>query len=684
MPRLNSSSRYAIALAVPVLMVALGGPLVAETIGIRTAEHEGFTRIVVDFDDRPAWRLGRLPQGYGFRGDDPDIEYDTSGIYRRISRNRLSELTPDGNGGFDLVLGCNCSISTIEVPNGWLVIDISQSAPTDDNPYEVALSGEPAVGGSNLPATLPPREMRLFPGLLTDALDPDAPGAERRRRSAATREYLRARIVPDRTVDDGGAGIDTGTSLRAPLDRLAGLANISVVDPIAGVGRGGAEDDETVCIDPDRLDVAMWGDPDSADRGLGDARMSLVDTGGRPDPEAFAALARSYVYLSFGAEAETLLRTAPDDTPDRELLLTIAGIVDGRGTDEPGLLADQADCPGPVGMWAALAIPPEQWKGLDGGAVSAAFSPLPSHLRHHLGPLLVGRFVTAGDEETARLVRNAMRRDPGSVHRAPALELARLDEMDGDVDRAAAAMADVAVSNRPDADAALIALVSGRIQREQIIGEDLLGQLEERAYAARGTSGAGTLAATRVRALRNNGSTGDAMRLLEAQSEPGPLSGEQASELYTALYSDIATLPDDAEFLTLTMPRLDRIAQQTSVRVAIGARLAALGLADQARQALGSDAAVPGPDERLARAEIAILEKRLEVAKSYLAGMDDPATEELRARISRIEGMDRMPVAESPVDIVQATPVPSVLGNGREVLGNAQDMRRRLAELLAE
>ncbi len=671
-------------LTVAAVIAVIAGPIAAETVKIRTAEHEGFTRIVVDFDDRPSWRLGRLPVGYGFRSADSSIEYDTSGIYRRIARDRLSELIPDGDGGFDLIVGCDCGLSTIEVANGWLVIDISQVPPSDSNPHEVSLEEEPSINSIAFSPVMMEKEVQLIPGLLTDALNPYAPGAERRRRSAATREYLQARIAPGRTgredlSDDGSEG-----SPATPLDRLAGIANISVVDPIAGHERNTTDEGGSSCIAPDRIDVTTWGDQASLDQGLGQARTALVDAGGQPDANAFATLARRYIYLSFGAEATTVLRGAPEDTPDRTLLISLAGLVDGLAPAESEVFADQVACPGPVGLWAALAVPPLDWKGMDGRAVAMAFSALPPHLRHHLGPMLIGRFVMAKDDETARLIRNAIRRDPESVHLAPALEVARLDEKDGDVVRAAAAMADVAISNSPDADSALVSLVSGRIDRGQLIGDDLLEQLEERGYAARGTARAGLLAATRIRALRNNGLTGDAIRILESDIEIEQMSDGQVRELQTALYSDIAALSDDAEFLTLIMPRLDIVSEQAFSRVAIGARLAALGLPDQAREALGTDAPVPGPDERKVRAEIAILENRLEVAKSYLVGLDDSSAQELSARISRVEALGRVAVPEDPDDVTQDLAEVGILGAGRELLGDAQDTRRRLVDLLGE
>ena len=44
--------------------VATNGTAVAQTVRVRTGEHENFTRIVIDFTKRPNWQVGQVNQHY--------------------------------------------------------------------------------------------------------------------------------------------------------------------------------------------------------------------------------------------------------------------------------------------------------------------------------------------------------------------------------------------------------------------------------------------------------------------------------------------------------------------------------------------------------------------------------------------------------------------------------------------
>lgn len=164
--------RVAITLAILWLAQAAS----AETVLVRTAEHDGFTRVVVDFTERPAWTLGRVGDAYELRTEGAEISYDLSDIYRRIYRRRLVSIEPAAPGDLRLVTGCECSLKTALRRNGGLIIDIAEIPPTADNIHEASLpdrqapAAPPAAPRLTLPLSIPPVAPDVLPLLADDSI----------------------------------------------------------------------------------------------------------------------------------------------------------------------------------------------------------------------------------------------------------------------------------------------------------------------------------------------------------------------------------------------------------------------------------------------------------------------------------------------------------------------------------
>ena len=54
-----------------LFLLSLALPALAETASIRSGEHDGFTRLVVELPSASGWTLGRTPMGYGFLAGRP-------------------------------------------------------------------------------------------------------------------------------------------------------------------------------------------------------------------------------------------------------------------------------------------------------------------------------------------------------------------------------------------------------------------------------------------------------------------------------------------------------------------------------------------------------------------------------------------------------------------------------------
>lgn len=97
---------------------------------VRTGEHPGFTRLVVEDPSIRSWQLGRSAEGYRLRLTPTARAFALSRAFRAITRKRLASLAMAGNGDLDVGLGCACHIEAFEIRPGVIVLDIRDGPPS--------------------------------------------------------------------------------------------------------------------------------------------------------------------------------------------------------------------------------------------------------------------------------------------------------------------------------------------------------------------------------------------------------------------------------------------------------------------------------------------------------------------------------------------------------------------------
>ncbi|MCW3782039.1 hypothetical protein OM960_10570 [Defluviimonas sp. CAU 1641] len=240
---------------IAILTGAGVSPSFAEMIRVRSGEHTGFTRIVVDVGAPSGWELGRDGSGYILRVSGLDVTFDATDVFRRITRTRLATLALDATPGvLRFGIGCACHATATADGNGNIIVDIADGPPAAGSPFE-----------SQLTPTVPPRQ------------DKKAAEPIRTRSYPATRD--RAQDV-EKTID------------LAPLwrgDNLSGLASRGVPDQVHGKHRQ--------MPDTGRTDVG----------GSGDAKLHMYT-----DPSVAEAQERLLLQLSRAA-AQGLVEVAPTE-----------------------------------------------------------------------------------------------------------------------------------------------------------------------------------------------------------------------------------------------------------------------------------------------------------------------------------------------------------------------------------
>jgi hypothetical protein len=151
-------------------------PAMAAPAKVRSGEHEGFSRLVIEGGAQGEWRLRRTSEGYVFRSADPDARYDIARVFDLIPRRRIADLHGDSGGGLELVVSCDCHAMAFATSQKSLVIDVLDGPPDEGSPFEradrspegkaddviAAIQAPPSVNPFAFPAVTPDAHLDLY------------------------------------------------------------------------------------------------------------------------------------------------------------------------------------------------------------------------------------------------------------------------------------------------------------------------------------------------------------------------------------------------------------------------------------------------------------------------------------------------------------------------------------------
>ena len=388
------------------------------------------------------------------------------------------------------------------------------------------------------------------------------------------------------------------------------------------------------CLSAEHFDIASWGVPPTDGADLSVYRAGLLGEFDKANSDHVLGLVRNYIYLTFGAEAIAVARRYEADLRRPDLLIMMGEIMDHGESSLPAAVVEQMACQGPVALWAALAQPElAPAADIDRGAVIKSFSALPLHLRRHLGPGLSRKFLDIGDVATANALRDAVARAPGNHGAGFDLLEARLDRSNGDATRADDRLDEIINADGPIAPEALLSLIEARAATGAPIDARLRELATSMAYEHRGTDMGATLLGLAIETEARAARFDEAFVLLEEARATYGADAAGTKALYETFLIELAEAGDDATFLTHAVSEIEQIqALPASVRRVVAGRLLDLGFAGSARISLSHPNEIPGPEDRVLFARVALLEGQAGVAMGYLAGLDDPAAVRLRAR----------------------------------------------------
>ncbi len=620
-----------------VLALFAALPAGAEVARVTGGEHADFTRLVVEAKGLGDWRFGRSADGYELASGPAVTGYDVTEAFRKIPRDRITALWRDPDSGrLRFSLACACHAVAFEFRPGIVVIDIRSGPPADGSAFEAALdqppAGDDAARAVAADAPVPKSEGAYdWRAVARDrpVADPQLPLPTGEVSLDPLRDALLAQIsrgAAEGVVEvaeggpapkEGGNRVDDGPWSRISLGEMPGLK--------AGADRdlfGSLTADGRSCSPDKDLDLASWGLPGPIPAQIGLGRSGMLTEFDAPVPQAVLRAVRFHIHLGFGAEARQYLRFLGEDaTGQAALLAAMAGIVDEETvTDSP--FDGQESCDTATALWATLARRDRPaLPRTNGAAVARSFSALPPHLRRYLGPPLVDTFLAAGDEPTARIIRDAILRLPAEGSPEVALMEARYHLAGGQEDKAGAIAAGVMADGGASGPEATAVLVEAAFRGTRQLDPKVPLALDAFLRDARGTLQESRLLRARVLAAAMTSDYATAFALLD-----------RAPETFADLWSLAAEAASDDLFLDQAAQQAVKhppLAEATARKLA--ERLLALGFPDLALQWLGPVDAKADEALRLLAARARLSLRDAPAVLVLLTGINSSEAAHLRA-----------------------------------------------------
>ncbi|WP_321367256.1 hypothetical protein [uncultured Celeribacter sp.] len=676
-----------------LMLASLPHGVVAEVINVRSGEHAGFSRLVMQFSPDVTWEFGRVDGQYELRTNQKDTTFETSEVFQKIPRSRISDVEV-GNGYLRLNTVGRVHADVFELRAGRIVIDIKDGLPEPSSEFEATLKAEISAGNStfesepiaeNMPAQNEsetedslfvsegvdsfsmgpddflvehsPLELPIIMSENTEenSANPSVSGGasdifdqrmtlksdrvdelERQLLEQIGRAVSQGLLEPDITqtekaVEDSRSYQEQAEKtpvldepedprVEEPIQERSHIRIQSSIDreqnhqPQKNVTDGHG----TVCLDNSFVDINNWGAPLQEGLDIAKLRRNTIGEFDLPNPEGIKRLAQYYIYLTFGAEAKSMLRDFGVTVEGHDILYAMADIMDQGYTEAPGRLAHQFGCEGAMAFWSVMAKENlNSWETYNLDSILASFSALPIHLRRHLGPPLSERFIAIDDMQSAKYIQNAILRTDGDHGDAFELLEAELTLADGNLNEAVQQLEGIVHENGGSAAEALVKLIFTKASEGAEIDRKLAENAEAMAVEFRGSSYESTLQNAAIVARIYSGDAEIALRKVLALESDGMLPGGQASTLMSQAIRQLAHEADNTTFAKVLLAHKETIINgdlTDTARFATAERFLDMGFFDLSLEVM---AGYSGPSED---------ETNLLLAKAFLGAGEPEAS----------------------------------------------------------
>ncbi len=595
-------------------MLFLASPALAIPVEVTSGEHDGFTRIVLNFGAQTDWEFGRTVDGYRFRPIGKSGEYNLRPVFDKIGKSRLAAISANAETSeLDIGFACACHAIPFEFRPGIIVIDLRDGAPPKGSSFEEPLDAPSAQPTNDPLASLEPTAEPFSPepagfsaGTTYNWLDrfttpSEAPRMAQNETLAPQpstkpdlqplREQLLRQLsrgasegVIDLALPENDGPIPPKAEVEAARVALGAMKGVETKTPRSPEKPMGAEGAE--CLPSAALNIMDWGGEGATNELLAQDMLGMVGEFDAPIPDGVTKAAQTRLFLGFGAEARLVLQAFPASAEYENALLALSHIIDGED-DPTQAFEGQGDCNTAAALWAVLSDEKiTQSSQVATESVILAFSGLPEHLRRLIGPVLVDRMLELGDEATASTVRNMVLRATDTPSTEIAVMQAEVDLAKGDAAAAEAHLDVVEPSATISSAQALITRVKARIAQDLPVDETTLSALAALQYEMQDTDIGSEIATAMIYAEAAAG------HYAAAFEHSQDLPNERA-----VIWRLMSKLADDSALLSFAIPPptlpISGLTSETATTIA--QRVLGLGLADAALEWAGLGGAKSGP-----------------------------------------------------------------------------------------
>lgn len=624
----------------------------AEAVRVRSGEHADFSRLVLDFEQPTGWSQSQTEGSFEIRFDRTGVELDLDRVFDKIPKDRIRNVNFDRDRGvLVLSVGCDCVIDMFPARKHSVAIDVRARREGDPEPRPLPKTPEVVAFPFGRPGEETEQSDLSIRGVSPGTMPRGGPLAAIRRDRAMPGLQERLDEFERQLVNQLGRAASQGIAeISADQEAVpARVATTTVASPrpsqhirartiyddpeLAAPESDIAEAGHPRCFDEGRLDVASWLDGSPASTAIARARRNLVAEFNDSNPKSVQEMAQTYIALGFGAEAGAVLAELGTDVADSELLMAMAGIVDGGRVVEGSVLDQTTGCDGPAALWAFAGHRPESIpKEVNAEAVQTWFLRLPDSLRRQLGPAILENFLAMERPDAAATIREALKRM--SQPQAPEMKLveAKILAEEGEIDVAIGAFRETAKDAVIASPAAMREMLR-HLRKQGTLSRDDTLTAEALAFEHRGTDIGDGLLAEVARSWSHLGEFGPVWRLwdeLAASSDGGHLP----EPLMSALVQDLLDHGQDGEILEFVYSsryREGRGRLSREINLALATWLIGIGDAEAAGKAVHSYRAEYSLEIRKIRARIALLENEPALALSFLAAEVDPGSLTIKA-----------------------------------------------------
>ncbi|WP_224824222.1 hypothetical protein [Cognatishimia sp. MH4019] len=581
----------------------------AEPLKIKAADHDAFSRVVFYGQKPDDWAVLKTASGYLLQQS--NATFDTSEVFQRMSKARISDLVATDQGVF-LQVDCDCHANAFFLEPDLVVVDINDGVSLDLGLTRSALTpqqraglqtamSKPVVKDTPVDVGTLQRDSELAEAVsLAEALLIEQLGRAASQGLASPREDVLSTDIDQITPM-------TPRDPSVESDILSATTALDFKDPeFEEVTRQVAE-----CIPADWLPSADWSHGDDFTTGLGLLRSQLADATDTVSRARQLALARHYIAHGFTLEAKQLI--SADMSDEAQLLKQLTALVEQSEMLRPWPNTPE-DCPGTSAIWSILAAPSKQIPEPLGKQALRVFPQMPPDLARVIAPKLI-EIAYIADQPTlaadmAAQLRYLLGPEGGDI--APTTPLTASSNSVDLLKRARSSDA-----RSPEA---LIAYVTLQFANQAPLPADIPDLLDAYAFESQGTRIAPRLERAKLMAAAI---AGDFAIPFTAQD-----TMRDDTELQTGAYALLVANGSDMQFLRYgsdVVPTLNPDLQLKMAR-----RMSDLGFYDMAFEWLPNNMA---PETRLQRAQVFLESGRFEDALTELAGQSDLAAKELRATL---------------------------------------------------